>query len=91
VPPVESDYTKAIQAMLDLAATERRYTSGDTMATYINSTNAAWAAEAQAFVAWRDAVWLYAYQQLAAMTAGERTKPTVEELLAELPTANWSA
>nr|WP_321525797.1 hypothetical protein [uncultured Cohaesibacter sp.] len=89
VPPVEADYTKAIQTMLDQAAIERRYTSGDTMATYVNSTNAVWAAEARAFVAWRDAVWAYAYQQLAFVQSGERAQPTVEELLAELPSAAW--
>ena len=87
----QDDYTKAIQDILNQAAIERRYTSGDTMATYVSSTNATWAAEAAAFVAWRDAVWLYAYTQLAAVQAGERTQPTVDELLAELPTANWPA
>jgi hypothetical protein len=84
-----SDYANAIQAVLDQAAIERRYTSGDTMATYVNSTNATWAAEAAAFVKWRDAVWLYAYTQLDAVKAGEIVPPALDVFLASLPTADW--
>ena len=87
--PTQDDYTKAIQAMLDNAAIARRYDSAATMATYTNSTNSDWSAEATAMVAWRDAVWLYAYQQLDAVLAGEREQPTIEELLAELPEPSW--
>ena len=88
-PLTETDYTDAIQSMLDGAAQARRYTDGNTMSTYVNSTNEAWAAEAQAFVAWRDAIWAYAYEQLALVMSGQRDQPTVEELVAELPTATW--
>ena len=87
--PTQDEYTAAIQAALDAPAKERSYTDGNTMATYVNSTNATWAAEAQSFVAWRDAVWEYAYAQLAAVLAGEREQPTIDELLAELPEAVW--
>nr|WP_320141678.1 hypothetical protein [uncultured Cohaesibacter sp.] len=89
--PTQDDYTKAIQALLDNAAIARRYDSAATMATYTNSTNSDWSAEATAMVAWRDAVWLYAYQQLDVVLAGEREQPTIEELLAELPEPNWPA
>ncbi len=87
--PTPKDYEMAIQLMLDTAATELRYSNGATMATYVNSTNATWAAEAQAFVQWRDAVWLYAYAQLDAVMAGEREQPTIEALIAELPAPDW--
>nr|WP_321526632.1 hypothetical protein [uncultured Cohaesibacter sp.] len=87
--PTEADYEASIQSMLDTAATERRYSSGATMATYVNSTNATWAAEAAAFVKWRDAVWLYAYTQLDAVTAGEIVPPALDAFLASLPTADW--
>ena len=86
----QEDYTKAIQALLEKTALSRRYEQGATaFATYVNSKDAEWAAEAQAFVAWRDAVWRYAYQQLDAALAGEREQPTIEELLAELPKPTW--
>ena len=38
-----------------------------------------------AFRSWRSLVWAYAYEQLAAVKAGERTQPTVEAFLLELP------
>nr|WP_321464017.1 hypothetical protein [uncultured Cohaesibacter sp.] len=87
--PTQEMFEEAIQTLLDEAAQARRYTSGDTLATYVDSTNSEWVAEAKAFVAWRDAVWLYAYAQLDAVLAGEREQPTIAELVAELPTANW--
>jgi hypothetical protein len=42
-------------------------------------------AEAQTFVSRRAAVWAHAYQVKADVEAGLRTKPTIEELIAELP------
>nr|WP_321482620.1 hypothetical protein [uncultured Cohaesibacter sp.] len=88
--PTQEDYTKAIQALLEKTALSRRYEQGATaFATYVNSKDTEWVAEAQAFVAWRDTVWRYAYQQLDAVLAGEREQPTIEELLAELPEPNW--
>ncbi|WP_319568273.1 hypothetical protein [Cohaesibacter marisflavi] len=91
VPLTQADYTNAIQAMLDDAAKVRLYDSAATMSTYVSSTNEQWAAEAAAMVAWRDAVWLYAYAQLDLVQSGQRTQPTVDELLAELPTPTWPA
>lgn len=91
-PPVlvtADDYRRAIQTHLDTAAQSRNYDSGTTIATYVNSTNPAWAAEAQAFVAWRDAVWAYAYVELDKVTTGARPQPSVEELVAELPEIDW--
>jgi hypothetical protein len=79
----------AIQAVVDAKPRERTFRDGVTLASYVASTNEAWAAQAQTFVAWRDQVWLYAYGELAKVTAGERTQPTIEEFLAELPALTW--
>lgn len=87
-PPVE-DYQNAIQALVDEAAISRRYKSGDAMATYVASTVGDWASEAQAFVAWRDNVWQYAYAELAKVQGGERVQPTVADFLSELPEIVW--
>nr|WP_321980132.1 hypothetical protein [uncultured Cohaesibacter sp.] len=89
--PKQADYTNAIQAMLDAAANTRLYDSAATMSTYVSSNNTEWAAEAAAMIAWRDAVWLYAYEQLDLVQSGQRSQPTVDELLAELPTPTWPA
>ncbi|WP_321341522.1 hypothetical protein [uncultured Cohaesibacter sp.] len=88
----QDDYEEAIQNLFEKTADSRRYEQGATaFATYVNSKDSEWAAEAQAFVDWRDTVWRYAYDQLNAVQAGDREQPSVEELLAELPEPNWPA
>lgn len=86
--PVEV-YRLEIQAMIDAKANERQYDSGATLASYVNSTIEQWAAEARAFVAWRDAVWLYALAELDKVKMGERDQPSVSDFLAELPVFEW--
>jgi len=83
-------FRAAIQHHVDAQAHSRRYDSGNSLASYVASTNEAWAAEAQVFVAWRDAVWLYAYAELDKVMAGEREQPTVEDFIRELPVIEWS-
>jgi hypothetical protein len=36
-------------------------------------------------------VWVYAYQQLAAVQTGAREMPTVETIIGELPEIVWPA
>lgn len=84
-------YQSAIQSHVDAAAVSRRYNDGNALAGYVASTIPSWAAEAQAFVAWRDTVWLHAYTELDKVLTGQRPQPTVEEFLAELPVIAWPA
>ena len=86
--PVEV-FRLEIQALIDAKASERQYDSGATLASYVNSTNDQWAAEAKAFVAWRDQVWAYALAELDKVQAGEREQPNVEVFLSELPVFEW--
>ena len=79
----------AIQSHVDTEARSRAYNDGNALASYLNSTVEQWAAEAAAFVAWRDAVWVYVYGELAKFEAGERAQPTIESFIAELPTMEW--
>lgn len=81
----------AIQAHVDATAVSRLYDSGNSLATYVSSTNPQWAAEAVAFVAWRDAVWAYAYAEMDRVLTGEREQPTIEAFLGELPQIEWPA
>ncbi|WP_233282798.1 hypothetical protein [Agrobacterium tumefaciens] len=83
------DYENAIQNLLDSTARERQFRDGVTLASYTASTKPKWAAEAQAFVAWRDNVWFYAYGQLAKVQSGERPQPIVEQFLAEIAPIAW--
>ncbi|WP_418460455.1 hypothetical protein ACNT8L_18235 [Brucella intermedia] len=85
----QETYRKAIQSLIDGKAQEKQYDSGATLASYVNSTVAEWAAEAQAFVAWRDQVWAYALAELGKVQSGEREQPSVEDFLGELPAFEW--
>jgi len=78
-----------VQAHINQIARERDYTDGLHAATYASSTIPAWAAEGQAFVAWRDSVWVTAIGIMQACQQGERNIPTPAELLAELPVMVW--
>ncbi len=80
------DYKAAVQAHLDAAARSKLYTDGNSLATYTASTNPQWAAEAQAFVAWRDAVWQQVYGLWA---SPPEPVPSPEEVVAGLPVIEW--
>ncbi len=88
-PHSTSDYENAIQNLVDDTARERQFRDGVTLASYTASTKPKWAAEAQAFVAWRDNVWFYAYGELAKVQAGQRPQPTVEQFLTEIAPIAW--
>lgn len=78
----------AVQAHVDTIARERLYDNGNSLASYVASTNPKWAAEAQAFVAWRDAVWAQVYSLWA---APPDPWPTPEAVIADLPAIIWPA
>jgi len=89
-PPLTADgYAAGIQAHVDATAKARGYADGTAFAGYSTSTIPAWAAEAATFVAWRDAVWIYAYTQLAKVQGGQRAMPTLSDFVAELPAIKW--
>jgi hypothetical protein len=81
--------TAAVQSFLDAAPAERFYDGILSLCTYATSTVAKFAAEGLAGVEWRDAVWSKAAEILAAVQAGEREAPSIDELLAELPAFVW--
>ncbi|NTG00175.1 hypothetical protein G6L30_08580 [Agrobacterium rhizogenes] len=87
--PILSDYTGSVAAMMDAKAKERRYENAVSIATYVGSANTQWAAEAQAFVSWRDEIWGYCYAELDKVQSGMRAQPTVAEFLTELPVLAW--
>lgn len=90
-PLTLDDFRRAIQAHIDATAQERGYDSGVSCASYVNSTNQAWASEASAFVARRDNAWAYVYAELEKVQSGLREQPTIEDILAELPPMIWPA
>ena len=80
-------FTAAIDAHVEAQAVAWSYNSAAHLASYIASTVPQWAAEAQAFVAWRDQVWLAALALLAQVEAGEAEPPAhPADFIATLPT-----
>jgi hypothetical protein len=80
-----------VQEHIDAAARARGYRHGDALAGYVASTIPKSAAEAKAFVAWRDAVWTCAYGELAKLQADPRPQLAVPGLIAKLPAIVWPA
>lgn len=83
---IQAAFEGAIQTKIDAVAQSKNYADGTAFAGYVNSNVPQWKTEAQAFIAWRDAVWIYAYAELAKALAGQREIPTVDAFLTELPT-----
>ncbi|ETW14251.1 hypothetical protein ATO8_00040 [Roseivivax marinus] len=83
--------TAMIDAHVEAVARSRDYNDAAALAGYANSTVPEWAAEAQAFVSWRDQVWLTAFGMLAEVEAGTRAIPTASEILEALPDITWPA
>jgi hypothetical protein len=82
-------FRDAIEAHIESVARSKDYADATRLASYVASTNATWAAEAQAFVAWRDAVWAFAYAELADVLAGLKPEPTIADFVADLPEIAW--
>lgn len=73
----------ALQGLVDATARARGYRTGDACASYAGSSVAAWAAEAAAFIAWRDAVWTYAFGLM------DNPPETIEAAVEGAPAMEW--
>lgn len=82
-------FTASIQAHLDAKARERNYDGILSLCTYATSANPKFAAEGQAGVLWRDAVWATGYAIMGAVQSGSRSVPTESEVIAEMPVFTW--
>lgn len=89
VAEIIATYTAAIQKHLDTFARTRNYDDILSAATYATSQVPKFKAEGQYAVEARDATWAKCYEILAAVEAGSRPMPTLDELLAELPVLTW--
>lgn len=84
-----TQYTGAVQQHLDDFARTRNYDGILSAATYATSQVPKFKAEGQYAVEARDATWAKCYEILAAVEAGSRPMPTLDELLTELPVLTW--
>jgi hypothetical protein len=84
---IQRQIAAAIDAHVEAQACALQYNSAAHLVGYAASTVSHWRAEAEAFVAWRDQVWLVAItKQAEAMDTGN--VPSVEDVIEALP--KWS-
>jgi hypothetical protein len=82
--------TPLLAAYVDSVARQQQYNDAVSCASYVNSSNATWKAQAETFIAWRDSVYAYVIAQEALMQNGARTIPTFAEFQTELPVIVWT-
>lgn len=93
-PPLSAEeiiarLTAAIQKHLDDTARTRGYDGILSACSYATDINPPFAAEAQACVNWRSAVWSFSYGYMAEVQLGQHPIPTAEELISMLPEIVW--
>ncbi len=77
-----------IQNTVDNTAQSQQYANGVSCASYVESTNPVWAAQAKAFIAWRDSMYIYALQIQSNIQQGQ-PPPTQEEFVSGFPVMVW--
>lgn len=81
-------FVSAMESHYDMKARERKYDNRFTCslrAGYVGPFQA----EGKAFAQWMDTCNVYGYDQVALVLSGQRTIPTVEEIIYELPPLVW--
>lgn len=96
-PPTVADivarFLPQLQAWIDGIAQQNGYDTALSCISYAGSSVTQWDADAKAMIAYRDALWTWAYQQqatLAAMTPDQLAALTVEQIIAQAPPASAS-
>lgn len=88
---VIAEFTAAIQQRLDDFARTRKYDGILSLASYATDPDPKFAAEGKYGVDARSATWAKSYEIMAAVQAGTRPMPTLEQILSELPALSWPA
>lgn len=84
-----AELTNAVQRHLDEEARKHGYDSILSLCSYVTSTNPQFAAEGQAGIEWRDAVWAYCWGVVSDVKLSHRSVPTPAQLIVELPVIHW--
>ena len=79
----------AVSAHVETVARARQYDSAAACVSYTESMVVPWRADANAMVAWRDAVWIQVISMQSAVLAGTIQVPTADALIASLPAIAW--
>lgn len=86
---LKAAFQSAIETHVDAVARARNFRHADSARGHANSTVPEWRADADAFIAWADTVWIHAFTELAKVEAGQRAVPPIVDFLAELPVIEW--
>lgn len=86
---VMADTLVAIQNLLDTTAQSHGYDNIVSVISYVGSSRPKWNAEGLRAKAWRDDCWAKAEEIKDAVLAGSIPLPSVAEVLAQMPPANW--
>jgi hypothetical protein len=86
---IRGEYQERVQNFIDEKAQERGYSNGVSCVSYYSSTVPQWQAEAVAFSAWRDAVWVYVLGTLDEVQNGTIERPTLQQFRQNLPKMVW--
>jgi hypothetical protein len=78
-----------VDELINKTAKRKNYDDAVACASYVNSTVMQWTSEAQTFIAWRDAVWVYCITEFEKAKNGDRDIVSAEEFLTELPLISW--
>lgn len=96
-PPIQIDIEQrkeeiiaAIQWHLDAVSHTRGYDNILSLCTYATSSIPQFKLEGQAGVDFRDACWGKCYQIMVEFYSGNRSLPTIEGVLSEMPEIGWS-
>jgi hypothetical protein len=83
-----NNYLNYINFILNNTARLKQYDNAVSCASYANSTNLQWKAEAEAFIAWRDAVFNYAITIQKEVQDGAPI-PDFDTFKNNMPVINW--
>jgi len=83
-----NEYERAVENYMNDTVATRGYSDIVSACSYAGAPNP-FQAEGTAALKWRGDVWAKCYQVLGDFQAGNRTKPTLDELISELPVLVW--
>jgi hypothetical protein len=86
---LEHSALNIINDIVHATAVSKKYDSPLSICSYINSSNARWAAEAQAFIQWRDEVFAYTINIINQVQQGLMEFPTIEKFMDGVPNIVW--
>jgi hypothetical protein len=86
---LKTEIIAVIESLIEITAMSKNYKTSLSCASYAASTVPQWAQEAQAFIAWRDSIWVYCAQEFQKAKNGDRVIVSAEAFLTELPVISW--